>query len=132
MGGVTVVVGNVAMPGPTLSVNMTTEYTRNLARLRAVDEEREKRDDWENGSGEQRSTLTRGATWLIGYVRCNMLRLVGLAISQVAGLLVRVDVPDHVVGQTNDLVAGTLGHFSEALSLGLVLERVGGEVDAYA
>lgn len=55
--------------------------------------------------------------------------LVSLAISQVARLLVRVNVPDHVVGQTNDLVASTLGHLGEALGFGLVLEGVCGEVD---
>lgn len=64
-------------------------------------------------------------------VRCNILGLVRLAISQVAGLLVRVNVPDNIVGQTNDLVAGTLGHLGEALGFGLVLESVCGEVDTY-
>lgn len=67
----------------------------------------------------------------IGYTRCNILPLVGLAISQVPRLLFRVDVPDNVVGKTNDLVASTLGHLGEALGLGLVLESVGGEVDTY-
>lgn len=58
-------------------------------------------------------------------------RLVGLATSQVAGLLVGVDVPDHVVGQTDNLVAGALGHLGESLGLGLVLEGIRGEVDTY-
>jgi hypothetical protein len=40
-------------------------------------------------------------------------------------------VPDHVVGQTHDLVAGTLGHLGEALGFGLVLEGVCGEIDTY-
>ena len=54
------------------------------------------------------------------------------AVSGIAGLLVRIDVPDDVVGQSVDAVAGPLGHFGEALGLGLVLECVGGEVDAGA
>lgn len=45
-------------------------------------------------------------------------------------LLVRVDVPDDVVGETDDLVPGALGHFCESLGFGLVLECVGGEVDS--
>lgn len=39
-------------------------------------------------------------------------------------------MPNDVVGQTNDLVAGTLGHLGETLGFGLVLEGVRGEVDA--
>jgi hypothetical protein len=83
----------------------------------------------DRGSKDQLGTP--GATWLTGYVRCKMFRLEGLAISQVARLLVRVNVPDHVVGQTHDLVAGTLGHLGEALGFGLVLEGVCGEIDTY-
>lgn len=49
----------------------------------------------------------------------------------VATLLLGVDVPDNVVGETNDLVTGALGHLGETLGLGLVLESVAGEVDAY-
>lgn len=40
-----------------------------------------------------------------------------------------VDVPDNVVRETNDLVAGTLRHFGEAFRLGLVLKGVGWEID---
>lgn len=49
----------------------------------------------------------------------------------VATLLLGVDVPDDVVGKTNDLVAGALGHLGETFGLGLVLESVAREVDAY-
>jgi hypothetical protein len=41
-------------------------------------------------------------------------------------------MPDNIVGQTNDLVAGTLGHLGEALGFGLVLESVCGEIDTYS
>lgn len=58
-------------------------------------------------------------------------RLVCLAVSEVAGLLVGVDMPNDVVGQANDLVASALGHLGETLGFGLVLERVRGEVDAF-
>lgn len=47
----------------------------------------------------------------------------------VARFLVRVDMPDDVVRETNDFVSGSLGHLCETLRLGLVLEGVGGEVD---
>lgn len=40
-------------------------------------------------------------------------------------------MPDDVVGQTNDLVASSLGHLSEAFCLGLVLESVAWEIDAW-
>ena len=40
-------------------------------------------------------------------------------------------MPDHVVGQTKDAVAGALGHLGEAFCLGLVLEGVAWKVDAY-
>ena len=46
-------------------------------------------------------------------------------------LLIRVDMPDDVIGEAIDAVAGALGHFREALRLGLVFEGVAGEVDAY-
>lgn len=52
--------------------------------------------------------------------------------SKVARLLVCINVPDHVVGQSDHLVSSALGHTSEAFCLGLVLERVSGEVDAGA
>lgn len=56
--------------------------------------------------------------------------LVRLAIAQVARLLVSVDVPDDVVGQSDDLVAGTLSHLGESFCFGLVLKGIRGEVDA--
>lgn len=42
-----------------------------------------------------------------------------------------VDVPDDVIGQADHLVARSLGHFGEALGLGLVFERVTREVDTW-
>lgn len=45
-------------------------------------------------------------------------------------LLVRVLVPDNVVGEANDGVTGALGHLGEAFRLSLVLKGVGREVDA--
>lgn len=114
---------------------MTTEYKWNLVRLRIVDEERGgKMVGRTVGMTDRGAKINfdphRGvADRLYEMQHGNMLHLVGLAISQVSRLLFRVDVPDHVVGQTNDLVAGTLGHLGEALGLGLILESVGGEVD---
>ena len=87
----------------------------------------------ENGSGEQRSTLNPPsdvAHWLCE-MQCRMFRLEGLATSQVARLLVRVNVPDHIVGQTHNLVARTFCHLGKALGFGLVLEGVCGEIDTY-
>lgn len=48
----------------------------------------------------------------------------------VAGLLLRVNVPDHVVWQSVDLVSRALRHLCESLRLGLVLKGVGREIDA--
>lgn len=48
----------------------------------------------------------------------------------VARLLVGVSVPDDVIRQAVHFFAGTLGHLCEAFGFGLVLESVGGEVDA--
>lgn len=50
----------------------------------------------------------------------------------VAGLLVRVDVPYDVVRQTVDPISCPLGHLGETFRLCLVLEGIGGEVDAYS
>lgn len=50
--------------------------------------------------------------------------------SGVARLLIRVNVPDDIVGQSEHAVARALRHLGEAFCLGLVLECVGGEVDA--
>lgn len=52
-------------------------------------------------------------------------------ILKVSGLLVRINVPHNVVRETNDLLSSTLGHLCESLSLGLVLESVRREVDAW-
>lgn len=48
----------------------------------------------------------------------------------ISWLFFRVDVPDDVVGQTDDFVARSLGHLRKAFCLGLVFERVAREVDA--
>jgi hypothetical protein len=40
-------------------------------------------------------------------------------------------VPDDVVGETDDLVAGSFGHLGETFCLGLIFERVAGEIDAW-
>lgn len=48
----------------------------------------------------------------------------------VAGFLFGVDMPNNVIGKTVDFVAGTFGHFSKSLCLGLVLKSIAGEVDA--
>lgn len=90
-------------------------------------------ENWEKwiGGAKINFVTADGGSRVYGEMQ-RMFRLVGLAISQVTGLLIRVNVPDHVVGQTNDLVAGTLGHPGEALGFGLVLEGVCGEVDTYS
>jgi hypothetical protein len=44
--------------------------------------------------------------------------------SSVSGLLIRVHVPDNIVGQAEDLVARAPGHLGETLGLGLVFEGV--------
>lgn len=54
-------------------------------------------------------------------------KFTGLAV---AGLLLRVNVPDHVVGQAIHLVASALRHLCKTFGFGLVLKRVRGEVDA--
>lgn len=80
------------------------------------------------GGWVQRSTSSPSG-WLPRGIRRRTLCLVRLAIAQVARLLIRVDVPHDVVGQTDDLVAGTLRHLGESFGLGLVLKRVRGEID---
>jgi len=49
----------------------------------------------------------------------------------VSRLLIRVDMPHDVVGQAVDAVPGPLGHLGKAFGLGLVFERITGEIDAY-
>lgn len=48
----------------------------------------------------------------------------------VSALLVCVDVPYHVVGQTPDTVPCALGHLCETFCLGLVLEGIAWEINA--
>jgi hypothetical protein len=38
-------------------------------------------------------------------------------------------MPDDIVRQAIDAIAGSLGHFREALCFGLVFEGVAGEID---
>lgn len=49
----------------------------------------------------------------------------------VSALLGRVNVPDNIVGETIDSVACSLGHFGKSFGLGLILEGISREVDAY-
>lgn len=51
--------------------------------------------------------------------------------AQVPLFLLRVDVPDDVVREPDDLVARSFGHLGETLCLGLVLECVAGEIDSW-
>lgn len=44
-------------------------------------------------------------------------------------LLIGVDMPNHVVGKTKNLVPSALGHAGEPFRFGLVFESIGGEVD---
>lgn len=50
--------------------------------------------------------------------------------SCVSRLLFGINVPDNVVWQTIDAIAGALGHLGKAFSLGLVLECIAREIDA--
>lgn len=50
--------------------------------------------------------------------------------SCITGFLIRVDVPNHVVGQTVDLVSSSFGHLRETFRLGLVLKGICWKVDA--
>lgn len=97
-----------------------------IVRLRTVDEQAA------GGQGRTVGLIDQLEPGVASFLsmECRLHRLVCLAVSQVAGLLVGVNVPNNVVGQANDLVAGTLGHLGEALGFGLVLESVRGEVDA--
>lgn len=54
-----------------------------------------------------------------------------MASSDIACLLISVDVPHYVVGETNDLVSCPPGHLGKAFCLSLVLKGVAREVDAY-
>lgn len=56
-------------------------------------------------------------------------RLISRTVSKIALLLIGIDMPDDVVRQTDNLLLGALRHLRKALSLGLVLKGVGGEVD---
>lgn len=40
-------------------------------------------------------------------------------------------MPNDVVGETDDLVIGCVGHFGETFRLGLIFEGVAGEVDSF-
>jgi hypothetical protein len=45
-------------------------------------------------------------------------------------LLLGINVPDDVVRKAEDAIAGSFGHLRETFCLGLILECVGGKVDA--
>ena len=49
--------------------------------------------------------------------------------SGVLVLFIRINMPDNIVRQPNDLIPSLLGHPREPFCLGLVLESVRGEVD---
>ncbi len=49
----------------------------------------------------------------------------------VTGFLFCVDMPDDVVGETDHFVACSFSHLGESFCLGLILERIAWEVDAY-
>ena len=55
----------------------------------------------------------------------------GGRLSCISGFLLGVNVPDDVVLEPVDAIAGALGHLGEAFGLGLVFECVTGEIDAY-
>lgn len=50
--------------------------------------------------------------------------------SKIALLLLGVNMPHNVVGQTNDLISSSFSHFSETLGFRLVLKSVAREVNA--
>lgn len=50
--------------------------------------------------------------------------------AQIAPFLFGVDVPNHVIGQANDLISGPLRHLCEAFCFRLVFESVTREIDA--
>lgn len=68
--------------------------------------------------------------FLRDFVREDCLSLVRLAITQVTRLLVSVDVPYDIIGQSDDLIASTLSHLGESFRLSLVLKGVCGEINA--
>jgi hypothetical protein len=49
----------------------------------------------------------------------------------VATLLLRVNMPDHIIWQAVDFVAGPLSHLCETFSLCLVLKGIARKVNAY-
>ena len=53
-----------------------------------------------------------------------------ILLSSVSRLFLGINMPDNIVGQPNDLVASSLGHFGESLCLGLVLKRIAREIYA--
>lgn len=57
-------------------------------------------------------------------------RVTEMLLFVISFLFVRILMPNHVVGQANNAITGTLGHLGEALGFGLVLKGVAGEVDA--
>jgi len=52
-------------------------------------------------------------------------------ISQIARFLVRVNMPDHIVRQPDDLIARPFSHLRESFRFRLVFECIAREVDPW-
>ena len=59
------------------------------------------------------------------------LRNITLSSLQIALLLLSIDMPNDIIWQADDLIPSPVGHGCKALSIGLVLEGVGGEIYTY-
>jgi hypothetical protein len=56
-------------------------------------------------------------------------QLICFSVTQIPRLLFRIDMPDHIVRQSNNLISSPLCHLGESLRLRLVFERVAREID---
>ena len=81
--------------------------------------------------GTKSETNLRARAASVPAVGMQASKLVRLAISQVAGFLIGINMPDHIVRQADNLVASTLRHASKSLSFGLIFESVCGEINSY-
>lgn len=50
---------------------------------------------------------------------------------QITLLFLRIDMPNDVIWQANDLISSTVGHGRKTLRIGLVLKGVAGEINTY-
>jgi len=50
---------------------------------------------------------------------------------QIPRFLIRINMPNDVIREADDLVSGSPGHLGETFRLGLVFEGVAGEIDAF-